>query len=131
MNYLGQKVIGNFKGTKPKPKGNARAYRQDPKHVAFIRTLPCCITGTPDQSIAHHLLSQGERGAGMKAPDWETVPMTQAIHELLHHECTARTEEQWFWQYNIRPAVLARTLWTLSGDYEAAEHVVRTHRLAS
>lgn len=67
-----------------KPRGDA----DDPKYLAFVRTLPCCcpwcvsIPGRfSSPVVAHHLT-----GAGMarKARDDESMPLTPDHHRALH-----------------------------------------------
>jgi hypothetical protein len=65
----------------------------------------------------------------MKAPDWFTVPLCRRHHDLLHAMVPARMkEEEWFDDYNVRPKILADTLWLLSGELELATHIVEAHR---
>ena len=123
---LQPKVMGNFRQQTKRPK--ARAYRQDPEHLKFIRSLPSCLSGQKG-CVAHHLLSiPGSRGVAQKAEDWWTLPLTWEEHERLHHvdQVVASTEEEWFVKQGVMPHVLARTLWHLSGDYEACEYWILT-----
>lgn len=104
--------------------------RKDPEYLAWIRTLPCCLTGA-GQCVAHHLLSVPfTRGMAYKADDMWAVPLTPEKHVQLHDvdKIVADTEEQWFWNQNkVLPHILARSLYALRGDYEAAEHLIRRH----
>lgn len=116
--YLGEKTLGNFREKTKRPK--SRAYRQDPEHLEFIRSLPSCLSGEYGCD-PHHLLSAPGRGVGLKAPDWWTVPLARMEHDRLHRECGSKTEEEWFVAQGVMPHILARTLWHLSGDHEACE----------
>lgn len=123
-------VKPRFKGYERPVRGRAKEGRKDSAHLAFVRRLPCLITKTPDQSVAHHLLMKQHRGAGMKAPDWYTVPLRSDIHDLLHRDVPSRvTEDEWFWEREIpRPDLLALTLWGVHDNYEVAEMLVRMWR---
>ena len=69
-----------------------RADRRNPKHLAWLRTLPCivpdCQTGTPVQS--HHIRSAGNSGVGLKPPDTSTIPVC-AYHHSESHRIGQRT----------------------------------------
>lgn len=67
----------------PNVKAN-KAERKKPKHLAFIRSLECMITGMPDP-VPHHLLRGVNRGMGMKADDKYTVPLSHDMHMQLHN----------------------------------------------
>lgn len=51
------------------------------KYLAFIRTLPCCVTGTIQGIEAHHVFS----GAmGMKETDFCAIPLSREMHAEFH-----------------------------------------------
>jgi hypothetical protein len=117
---LQPKIMGNFRKTTKKFK--SRAYREDPKHLEFVRSLPSCLSGQRG-CVAHHLLSiPGSRGTSLKAEDWWTLPLTWEEHKRLHRECTSANEEVWFVSQGVAPHILARTLWHNSGDHEVCEY---------
>ena len=67
----------------PKPKT-----KRDPKYLAWIRTLPCCVCGSRSGGnvVAHHESILG-RGHGIKASDYETLPMcdgSPGCHPIRH-----------------------------------------------
>lgn len=59
--------------------------RSDPKHLAFVRSQPCCVPGctrTPVQP--HHVRTAANSGTALKPPDTETVPLCVAHHAEGH-----------------------------------------------
>lgn len=114
------RIIPNFKEPR----------EHDEKHLKFIRSLPSCISGD-GPCVAHHLLSVSGRGVARKADDRHTLPLTWEEHDELHKKCGSNGvwEERYFWDtFRINPKILARTLYALSGDIEAAEYVIHTHK---
>ncbi len=62
---------------------------RSPKHLAFVRSDPCCIkkdgehcSGEP--VVAHHLTFLGGQGMGTKECDSRTVPLCATHHLALH-----------------------------------------------
>lgn len=53
------------------------------KHLAFIRTLPCCVCANPIPSEAAHIRIGNDGGVGMKPGDNHVVPMCHACHAEL------------------------------------------------
>ena len=93
----------------------------DDKHLAFIRTLPCLITGENTSVEAAHIRYADPRigkfnpGVGMKPDDFFTVPLSGEMHRRQH----AVGNERKFWaQHNIDPVIYALMLYAVSGDYE-------------
>lgn len=56
---------------------------RDSSYVAYIRTLPCCITGAPPPSEAHHTTNCG---MGKKGSDYETVPLSWQEHRKMENK---------------------------------------------
>jgi len=55
------------------------------KHLAWIRTKPCCHCGTNLDVVAHHLISCGLGGSmGGKNPDSLTIPLCVKCHAIVH-----------------------------------------------
>lgn len=127
--YLGPKKYGNFKESH-KAKNSSREHRKDKDHLAFIHRLPSVLGGSQN-IVAHHLLSvPNTRGVGMKAPDCYTVPLTWNQHERLHHECGAKTEEQWFEDNGIVAIQkLAERIYANTGDLNACLIMIRHHTI--
>lgn len=95
------------------------------KHLAFLRSLPCCVCGSVHLVHAHHLLRTGEHGMGMKSPDRFAIPLCSAFsyapgngcHQDLH---AAGDEEAYLASKGIDGRSLAASLWRVTGDREAA-----------
>lgn len=84
---------------KTKPYRNA-------KHLAWIRTKPCCHCGTNLDVIAHHLISCGLGGAmGSKQSDALTLPMCVRCHAIVHSAGGTKVINQlWYFYQLIRMA---------------------------
>lgn len=89
--------------------------RRDPKHLKFIRSLPCCITGLRGMVEAAHIRSGTDGGMGLKPSDCWTVPLTHAQHYKQH-----QVGERRFWDDLDRARQLARDLYAVTGDMDAA-----------
>lgn len=55
-----------------------------PKHLAWIRSLPCCIADCQGAAVAAHVRVCTGGGMGMKPPDRWTVPLCDAHHKEQH-----------------------------------------------
>jgi hypothetical protein len=51
------------------------------ERLAFIRSLPCCVSGRTDRVEAAHV---GRRGMGQKSSDFETIPLNVLYHREQH-----------------------------------------------
>jgi hypothetical protein len=96
----------------------------DPKrsatHLAFIRTLPCCVCSKGGPSEAAHVRSGTDGGIGMKPSDKWTVPL---CHE--HHRRQHDIGELAFWSEQcVDPLGLATELWTNSGNDDRGHRAV-------
>ena len=107
-----------------------RARLRDDKHLAFIRTLPCCACLNDGPSEAAHIRSgclaidKRETGMGEKPDDKWTLPLCWQCHREQHS-----MNERDFWEeQKVNPFTLAQQLYTVSGDKEAATSlIVRTN----
>ena len=114
------------------PKRRELSPRVDKAHQAWIRTLPCIVSLTPDRSVCHHLLRKAERGAGLRAPDWYTVPLRGDLHDLLHREVPAdMSEEEWLHERGSLTDAegLALVLWHISGQTSLADRIIDKWRI--
>lgn len=99
-------------------------------HRAFVKSLPCVITGATEGIEVAHVsyedLRYGKlgRGKGMKEEDCWCVPLTAAAHRDQHQT----NEEKWWRVYEIDPCRVALALWRCSGDYETAMIVLQHAR---
>lgn len=86
---------------------------RDPKHLARVAELPCCVCGSSPVEV-HHIRVHG--GTGRKAGDHETIPLcpfhhrTGGIREAFHAGPRA-----WEATYGTQLDHLARTLDKLRG----------------
>lgn len=98
-------------------------------HLAFIRTLKCCICGKPGPDPAHirsasALHGKRETGGGEKASDKWVTPLCRVHHDEQHK---AGNELAWWISKGIDPFGLALSLHHASGDDEIAEGIVQSH----
>lgn len=94
---------------------------RDKKHLAWLHELPCCISGSTVNVVAHHLLRTPEKAMGRKSGDNHTIPLASHIHMALHRD---GNETRFLKQYGIDGPALARRLWEVSGDIEAGQRVL-------
>mgnify|MGYP001572091479 CR=1 FL=1 len=66
---------------------------RDKKHLAYIRTLPCCLCNAPPPSEAAHLRLGLAGGTAVKPGDDLTVPLCRGCHDL-----ETRTGPRKFWR---------------------------------
>jgi hypothetical protein len=99
-------------------------------HLAWLKTLPCLISGTrKDVEAAHIRYAEpvyGKRltGMGEKPSDRYAVPLSRLFHDEQH-----RGNERAFWAHHgIDPLFVALSLWSCSGDDEAGEAVITAAR---
>lgn len=102
---------------------------EDKQHLAFIRTLRCCVCGAPGPDPAHIRIAspihgKRETGGGEKASDKWTVPLCRAHHDEQHH---AGNELLWWTSKGIDPFGLALALHHATGDDEIADGILRAH----
>ncbi len=110
--------------TRQPREGDSRA------HLAFIRSLPCCVCGTYGITQAHHLLRWDDRpkGMGRKHPDKSAIPLC-----ARHHLATSGTDsahgagddESWLAGKGIDGRALAAALWRASCDYDKGLRIVQ------
>lgn len=86
-------------------------------YLAFVRKLPCCITGSYGVEAAHLSMAAPRyghygRGRQSKAPDRWALPLSPGHHAHQHG-----IGERAFWDvYDIDPHILALTLYGLWSD---------------
>lgn len=107
-----------------------RGRQHDEKHLAFIRILPCLVSGSRYCVEAAHIrysdASWGKvnPGIGRKPDDKWVVPLSAAEHRL-NRDAQHNGSEREFWERKgIDPLPIARALWTVSGDYDAALKII-------
>lgn len=98
-----------------------------PKHLAWIRTLPCLISMlTRDVDAAHIRYADKEYGKeepGMarKPDDFWVVPLEHSIHL---HEQHAMNERAFWEKYSTDPLRIALALFAVSGDDDAGMEIL-------
>ncbi|WP_202306616.1 hypothetical protein [Mesorhizobium sp. L-8-10] len=104
---------------------------KDPRHLAWIRTLPSVISGTHGCVAAHinfadRRYGKPERGKSKKADDRFVLPITPWEH-TDGPDAQHRTgkEKAWWAARGIDATTLANDLWRVSGDTEAAMAILR------
>lgn len=110
----------------PDPKPTKKVAKKD-SYRAFVKKLPCCITGQEGVDVCHVSFANTwygnyGRGRGTKVSDVFTVPMAPERHRWQHS-----MNEEIFWQmHNIDPHELAVTLWAIFSAYgDDAEELCR------
>lgn len=110
-------------------KATKRPRQKIEAHLAFIRTLPCLITGKRPVEAAHIRYADmryGKRDTGMaeKPSDQWVVPLAPEIHADQHKH----NEQAWWTAKGIDPCVVAMALWRATGDEETCEQIIAQAR---
>lgn len=96
-------------------------------YLAFIRSLPCVITGGYPVEAAHIRfgdMAYGKRGTGAaeKPDDRWCLPLTPDMHRSQH----ARGDERAWWaEAGIDPLPLCLALYTCGEDHDIATAIIR------
>ena len=111
------------KGLKKRPRVKAD------DHLAWIRTLPCLITGKYPVEACHvryHDARFGKPAVGMgeKPDDKWVVPMIPEAHREQH----SMNERKFWYEQGIDPVLVAAALWASTGDDEAARIIIEQNR---
>ncbi|WP_102867923.1 DUF968 domain-containing protein [Pseudovibrio exalbescens] len=111
------------------PSGKAHKRVEDPKHLAFIRTLPCLVSGVYGVEAAHVRYGDPAYNKPMTAKarkphDWWVVPLSPEAHRAQHS-----TKERLYWDWwGIDPLAVAQALYRASGDTEEALKIIAKAR---
>lgn len=120
-----------LKGEKAKGKSKSATLGRnprvnDPKHLAFIRTLECLSCGADPAGEAAHLrassLKHGKpnAGAGAKPDDRWVLPLCHECH-VNGPKAQHRVGERPFWdKLGINPFMVCEELFAASGNRDAA-----------
>ena len=85
---------------------------RSPKHLNFVRSLPCSVCKTDYEVHAHHLTHAEPGGMSKKTNDNWVVPLCGDHHYELHYK-----GEKSFWKkHKLEPKIYAALLW-----YEQSE----------
>jgi hypothetical protein len=106
-----------------------RPRQRDPRHLDFIRQLPCLITGRRPVEAAHIRyadLPKGKphTGMGEKPDDRWTVP----LHPEMHRKQHAMGERRFWEEQGIDPCAVAQALYAVSGNVKEGLKVLRRAR---
>ncbi len=106
--------------------------REDPDHLNFIRSLPCCLCLNKERSEAAHIrfacpeVDKRETGMQEKPHDMWTLPMCGECHLIDQHGGS----ESAFWDsQHMSPILTALALWAVTGDEERGRRIVMRARL--
>jgi hypothetical protein len=64
---------------------------EDPKYLAFVQSLPCCVCLASAPSEAHHF---GPSGMALKADDRRTLPLCRRHHQEWHRSGRCKAYER-------------------------------------
>jgi hypothetical protein len=108
-------------------RGRKRPRQFDDKHLAWLRTLPCVVTGRRPVEAAHiryadPIYGKRETGMGEKPDDRWCLPLCPEMHRSQHD---AGNERAWWEGKGIDPCRVALALHGVSGDDDAAETIIR------
>lgn len=108
-----------------------RGRQHDEKHLAFIRTLPCVVSGVHVNVEAAHIRysdatwGKVNPGTGKKPDDCWTIPLCAELHRLDPINSQHSMNEREFWErHGIDPLSVAHALYAISGDYEAGLKII-------
>ena len=107
-----------------------RPREKDNKHLAWIRTLHCCICGMPGPDPAHirsasAVHGKRETGGAEKPHDKWVTPLCRVHHDEQH---AAGNEVAWWASKGVDPFGLALSLYAHSGDDELAESILAANK---
>lgn len=124
---IGQRIIRPATAFSVSSTKQKRQRVTDGAHLAFIRTLKCCICGAQGPDAAHirsknALFGKPETGMQQKASDKWTVPLCRAHHDEQHK---TGNELLWWASKRIDPFGLALALYAATGDDDIAESILQ------
>ena len=106
-----------------------RPRRENKKHLKWLMERPCVICGNNLMVDACHIKMADGRvnkpqssNIGMKADDRFTLPMCRMHHDSSH----SMPERVWWKGQGFDPVLLALTLYSITGDSEAADDLILT-----
>jgi len=81
---------------------------RSPKHLAYVRTFPCCACRETENIQAHHLtIIKGNGGMARKTDDNYVLPLCPLCHNYLH-----LVGERYYWnEIKLEPTIYAALLW--------------------
>ena len=111
------------------PKLSKKQRQKSDGHLAFLRTLPCIVTGSRPVEAAHVRYGDArygkyETGGGEKPHDRFAVPLSPEEHRKQH----SMNERDYWTLAGIDPLHIASMLWINTGDEDACEQIIRQCR---
>ena len=103
-------------------------------HLDRIRQCECLICGDNTSTEAAHVrfsdlsVAKPMSGLGMKPHDWFCVPLCSRHHKL---QTDYGNEREWWRLANIDPVKVALMLYVEGDDFQRAEQIVRSARMAA
>lgn len=95
--------------------------QEDPKHLAFVRTQPCCLPFCKREAEPAHLrmgnlaIGKDPAGKGEKPHDKFVVPLCP-YHHRIGIDCQHNNnEKEWWDRTGLNPWAIAASLWIESG----------------
>lgn len=111
--------------------------KNEPKHLEYIRDLPCSVCGSVYQVEAAHVRmpspghNKPSTAYGQKPADRWTVPLCERCHRTGPDAQHGMRESDWWEGHGIDPCGLATGLRCISGDNEAGAALIAATRLRS
>lgn len=102
---------------------------EDKAHIAFIKSLRCCVCGKPGPDPAHiraasAIYGKRDTGGAERASDKFVLPLCREHHDEQHDQ-----NEIKFWaKYRIDPFGMALALFACSGDDDMASAILHANR---
>ncbi|MEM6903473.1 MAG: hypothetical protein AAF556_09580 [Pseudomonadota bacterium] len=107
---------------------------RDPRHLAFVRQLPCLACGVDYGIHAAHIRFDSGAGMGMKPGDNRVVPLCY-LHHTEGPDAQHRSgEREWWRRRNINPISVAEHLYDRTGQLNYCRGYIielSAHALAS
>lgn len=98
---------------------------RSPKHLAFIRTLPCIIRGSVGDVEAAHIRSGSDGGMGMKPSDSYVVPLHFYEHKIQHDQ----GEKAFFGERLPHVISLSQSLYENTGNRQKCIELINLFRM--
>jgi hypothetical protein len=111
------------------PSGKHMKRMVDQPHLAFIRTLPCLVTGKLGVEAAHirmasELHRKPSTGKSQKPSDCWVVPLAPDVHRKQH----SGSEVQFWDHVGIDPCEVAAALYEVTGDRDEAIKIIQSYK---
>ena len=119
-----------------KPQGGTRQKEppgDDPKHLAFIRKLPCLVSGEWPVEACHVRFADASRGKretgkGKRPADKWSVPLTALWHRN-GPDAQHKTNERVFWEtHKIDVLTVCMLLYDVTGDLDRGRDIIARAR---